>query len=73
MAVKCRMVIHVRGRTGLWGFPFYGDPEHIDQWRADGLDIVIVENSFPGWIANLGLQRIWCFFQDVLSFRSPFK
>ncbi len=65
--------ITVRGKGKTWGFEFYGDPRYLDEWRADGLDIVEVVNTVPMWVVDLGLTRAWCFAQDVFSFRNPWR
>jgi hypothetical protein len=70
---KKLMIANVRGKQSTWGFSFYGDPKHIEEWRADGLDVIEIANVIPEWIAELGLTRAWCFAQDVFNFRSPFR
>lgn len=62
------MVIEVRGRYRQWGFLFYGDPAHISDWRADGLDVAQVENIVPDWVP-WWLVRAWCWGQDVFNFK----
>jgi hypothetical protein len=68
------MSITIRGKHHEWSFEFDGDTKHLDEWRADGLDICTVENIIPEWVVNLGLLRPWCFFQDLinLNFKSLF-
>lgn len=66
------LCINVQGKHSRWGFSFYGDPKHIEAWRADGLDVFEVRNTVPGWVAVLGLARPWCFVQDVFNLRNPF-
>lgn len=65
--------IDVRGREKRWSFEFIGDPKHLDEWRADGLEVFEVENTIPIWIADLGLARPWCFVQDLFNFKNPLK
>ena len=67
------MFITVRGDRSHWGFPFYGDPQHVAEWRADGLDVILVENTVPMLIAELGLTGPWCFAQDLFGFRNPWR
>lgn len=71
--MKKLMTVTVRGKAKTWGFAFYGDPRHIEAWRADGLDVVLIENVIPAWVADLGLVRPWCFLQDVFNFRNPWR
>lgn len=70
-----RKLLHitVRGKDKTWGFEFYGYPRYLDEWRADGLDIVEVVNTVPMWVVDLGLTRARCFAQDVFNFRNPWR
>jgi hypothetical protein len=70
---KKLLSIDVRGTHKKWGFVFVGDPKHIDEWRADGLDVNEIENMIPEWVADAGLVRPWCFLQDLLNFRNPWR
>ena len=70
---KKLLSITVRGHSHQWSFEFFGDPRYLDEWRADGLDIVQVENIVPAWVVDLGLTRAWCFAQDVFNFRNPWR
>lgn len=65
--------LEVRGDTKSWGFHFYGDPKHIPEWRADGLEVSEIENLIPAWVVDLGLARAWCFVQDLWNFKNPFR
>ena len=65
--------ITVRGKRHTWAFEFYGDPQFIEDWRADGLDVCEVVNTVPEWAARLRLVRPWCFFQDLFNFKNPFN
>jgi hypothetical protein len=67
------MCINVRGLSKKWGFTFYGDPQHVNGWQDDGLDVYVVENVIPAWVASLGLVKPWCFLQDVFNLKNPFK
>jgi hypothetical protein len=72
MALK-RMAITVRGTHGRWQFHFFGDPRHISEWEADGLDVHEVCNVIPMWVAGIGLASAWCFVQDIFNFKSPWS
>lgn len=65
------MSITVRGAAHTWSFEFYANPKYLDEWVADGLDIVLVENVVPMWVADYGLVRQWCFMQDIFNFKWP--
>jgi len=68
-----RMFVTVRGKRHEWSFKFDGDPAHIAEWQADGLEVYILENSIPAWVADLGMARQWCFVQDLFNFRNPWR
>lgn len=64
------MILRVRGKNHSWGFPFYGDPAHIIVWQGDGLEVVLVENTIPELVVDIGLARPWCFIQDILNLKN---
>jgi len=58
--------IQVRGKSGrTFGFNFTGDEKYLDEWLAEGFDIVPILNSIPLWAQQMGLTRIWCRVQDT--------
>jgi hypothetical protein len=57
--------VEVRGREKLWGFPFKGDPKHLEEWRADGLTVDVIENTIPLWAQQMRLTHVWCRVQDA--------
>jgi len=63
--MKRLMSIEVRGREKAWGFLFEGDPAHLPDWLADGLEVYEVCNVIPEWVQRLGLTRLWCRVQDA--------
>lgn len=67
------MFVTVRGTQRRWSFNFYGDPRYLDEWRADGLEVHVIENTIPMWVADLGLGRAWCVMQDLFNFRNPWR
>lgn len=67
-----RYAIQVRGREHSWSFHVSAKPEHVEDWRADGLEVDEILHSIPEWVVNLGLLRPWCFFEDLFYFRNPF-
>lgn len=61
-----QVLLTVRGRSGAsYSFVFEGDHAHLDEWRADGLDVAEVANVIPLWVAELGLAWLWCRAQDL--------
>jgi hypothetical protein len=67
--MKKLLSIKVNGNNRRWAFTFYGDPAYLEQWRADGLEIDIVENTIPKWINDLNLTRPWIFLQDIWNLK----
>ena len=61
--------ITVTGHAHKWSFLFDGDPQYLQEWLDDGLDVALVVNIIPEWVANLGLVKVWCFLQDIFQFR----
>jgi hypothetical protein len=68
-----RCIVDVRGRKSEWGIPTDISREVIEDMRADGLNIIVPENSIPLWVVELGLTRAWCFLQDLWNFKNPFR
>lgn len=70
---KKRYSLIVRGERSTWSFDVLAKPEHVEDWRRDGLIVEEVINTIPVWVADLGLVRAWCFAQDIFFFRNPFR
>lgn len=73
MRVTKRYSVTVRGREKRWSFPVWALPEHVEDWRRDGMEVEEVLNVIPGWVVHAGLLRPWLFFEDVFNFRNPFE
>lgn len=75
MMSKKLLMLEIKGHQHSWLFEFAGDPRHIDEWRADGLQIYEVVNTIPERVANLGHKATvaWCFFQDIFNLKNPFS
>ena len=69
--MKKLMFISVRGKRHDWMFDFYGNPNNIKEWQADGLEVSLVEkrDRIPAAIAELGLGRQWYFLYDFFSLK----
>ena len=65
--------ISIQGKSKKWAFITKGDPKYIEEWRNDGLEINVIENMIPEFVVDMGLTRIYCFFQDVINFKNPFR
>lgn len=68
-----RMSIEVCGQSKKWCFEVYADPRYLDDWRADGLVIHVIENTVPTWLPSSIKVRWWCFAQDLFNFRNPWR
>lgn len=69
---KKLMFVEVRGNRSRWSFQFVGDPQYLEDWRADGLEVYVIENSIPEWLPT-ELWRPWCVLQDLFNFRNPWR
>lgn len=70
---KKQYSLEIKGKTSRWSFVVLVDPQYVDEWRADGLEIAELYNTVPAWVAELGLTRFWRFCQDVFYWKNPFK
>ena len=57
--MKEQMFLEVKGKHKEWIFMFEGDTEHLESWRADGLEVNVVHGSIPYWMAGTFLARPW--------------
>lgn len=64
--------IEIRGKKSAWGVCWQASKSQIDAMREDGIEVGIVENIVPAWVADMGMTRPWCFFQDLWHFKNPF-
>lgn len=55
--MKRNYVIEIRGREHVWGLNVRAEPEHVEDWRADGLVVDEVIATIPEWVVDLGLLR----------------
>lgn len=62
--MKKHYCVTVRGAHSTWGFPITAEPEHVEDWRADGLEVDEIVNSIPEWAQRLGLTHTWFMVQD---------
>ena len=68
-----KYAVIVRGNEKEWIFTTFLNPKYINDCLEDGIQIEEVINSVPLWAHQLGLMRIWFFFQDLFNFKNPFK
>lgn len=66
-------VLSIRGKQSEWGLTVPMKQGQIDAMRADGIEIGILANTVPFWIAECGLTRPWCFVQDIWNFKNPWR
>lgn len=62
------MHVSIQGRQHEWGFIFAGDPAHLADWHADGLDVALVVNTVPAWLPAWAV-RGWVAAQDIINFK----
>ncbi len=72
MAEK-QLTLRVQGKHKTWTFTVLHDPQYIDEWVADGLDVRLLCNTWPRWVVRWRLVKPWAFAQDVFNFRNPFR
>ena len=65
--MKKPLQIVVQGKTASFAFNFRGDPKHIPEWNAQGLQVDEVVNSVPVWVVRARLTRLWIAVQDSWS------
>lgn len=70
---KKRYSLIIRGHQHEWNFEVMVDPQYVEEWRADGIEIYPLCYSIPVWVVDLGLLRAWTFLQDVFHFRNPIR
>lgn len=68
-----KVVTELRGKKSEWGAVFDASPEMIADLKEAGHEIGFLENSMPAWVCDIGLARVWCFFQDIWNFKNPFR
>jgi hypothetical protein len=56
-----------------YSFTVIADIRYLKEWQQNGIEIFLLENSIPIWAVNVGLTKVYCFFQDIVNFKNPFK
>lgn len=64
--------LSINGAQKCWGIIVYAEPTHVNDWRADGLELEEIVNTIPMWLPAC-LMRPWCVAQDLFNFKNPFK
>lgn len=66
--------ITVKGKTKRWSIDVPLLQETIDSMDADGVEVGIIENTIPLWVATYGQPwiKVWCFLQDLWNFNLKF-
>ena len=59
------LTLFVKGTGKTWSFRVTGTPQHLADWREDGLEVDEVVNTIPAWAPC----RLWCWCQDLFRFR----
>lgn len=63
--MKQDISITVKGKQHDWTFTFKADPAHLAEWRADGLEVHVIECRVPFWMAGTPLAPLWCGLQGI--------
>lgn len=71
--MKKRYGLDIQGTSHRWSFQIDATPEHVEDWRADGLKVDEIVNVIPARVVDIGLLKVWVFLEDLLYFRNPFK
>ena len=73
MSMKKLYAITIKGTYKTWSLNVWAEPEWVEDWRTDGLEVYEIVYSIPDWIVSLGLMRIWIFCSDIFNFRNPLR
>jgi len=70
-----RASIEIRGKHSRWDVTWDAPQSQIDGMREDGIEVDLVVNTIPVWVAELGYgpARAWCFLQDLWNLKNPFS
>jgi len=60
--------IIVRGKYHSWSFNSYLNPDHIQDYLDDGLEVYEMVNIIPEWIPSF-LIKPFCILQDLWNFK----
>lgn len=55
--------VTVRGRSKEWACVV--SEEQAKAMEEDGFEVVLIENSIPAWVVDLGLAHIWIAAEDL--------
>ncbi len=61
-----RYSLFIRGRQKEWAFPIWAKPEHVKEWREDGLIVDEIQHEMPQWAVRLGLSGLWTWLEERL-------
>lgn len=57
--------ITIHGKHKTWSHLVWANPEHVADWREDGIEVDEVVAVVPEWVNSIGLTRPWCWLQRV--------
>ena len=55
----------VRGKCKTWSHLVWANPEHVTDWREDGIEVDEVVAVVPETVNRVGLTRPWCWLQRI--------
>lgn len=69
---KKLLMITVNGKQHRWSFLTYADPQYLQEWWDDELEIFQVSHVIPAWLPAWAF-RPWCIAQDIFNFKNPWR
>ena len=66
-------LLKMSGRTSTFSVRAEMSWEQIKAMNDDDIEIGILENTAPEWVVDFGLLSVWCFIQDIWSFKNPWR
>lgn len=60
--------VEVKGKEYTWSFNCYLNPNHINDYLNDGLEVYEMINLIPEYIPSF-LIKPFCFIQDLWNFK----
>lgn len=61
-----RYSLMVRGKRKEWSFEIQAEPEHVEEWREDGLHVDELIAVIPQWAVDLGLMSAWMRIEETI-------
>lgn len=66
--IKRLFALRVKGKSHDYYFQVWLDPQFLDEWREEGIELDEIINTIPGWLPSV-LVKPWVVLQDIFNFR----